>query len=332
MKSGRAALLILGMLGVLLGSLAAVAAQEAGRTFRIGFVGLYSAGTVAPGLLSYQKRLHELGWVEGQNISTIYRWADGETSRAPALVRSIMKESPDLLVLLPCTAIRTARELRRDIPIVSRCMDPWQFSQEIVTPAHPRGFTTGVTDFSPGATRQRLELLKELVPSLSRVGALYHPKSSWAAHWREVEAAARAAGVGLERIQWNPWANPGDAFDIARKRQVDALLTLNDGYAYIIREFIFELAAQYRIPVLYDFFMYPQGDEEVGLIAYYPDVYAMFVAFAEQVDQILRGRKPGDIPLALPQKFRLVINAKAAQALGLTISPSLRQKADQVIE
>jgi putative ABC transport system substrate-binding protein len=211
-------------------------------------------------------------------------------------------------------------------------MDLWEFDQEIATPAHPGGFTTGVTDFSPGATRQRVELLKELVPNLSRVGALYYPRSSWAPYWHEVEAAARAAGVDLERIEWNPWADPGAAFDIARKRQVGALLTLNDGYAYIIRAFIFELAAQHRIPVLYDFFMYPAADEEVGLIAYYADVYAMWVAFAEQVDQILRGRKPGDIPLALPQKFRLVINGKAARALGLSISPSLRQKADHVIE
>lgn len=308
-----------------------VAAQEGSRTFRVGFVGVYNPGIAATGLQSYQQRLRELGWVEGQNISTTYRWADGEISRLPGLVRSIMRASPDLLVL-PCgDAINAARELRQDIPIVARCMDLWGFGQEIATAAHPGGFTTGVTDFSPGATRRRLELLKELVPNLSRVGVLYHPKSSWAAHWHEVEAAARAAGVGLERIEWNPHSDPGDAFHIAGKRRVRALMTLNDGETYLTREFIFELAAQRRVPVLYDFPMYPAGDE-VGLIAYYADVYAMYVTFAEQVDQILRGRKPGDIPLALPQKFRLVINAKAARALGLSISPSLRQQADQVIE
>lgn len=307
------------------------AAQGPDRTFRVGFVGVYNPGLAAPGLLSYQQRLRELGWVEGQNISTTYGWADGEISRLPGLVRSIMRAPLDLVVL-PCgDPINAARDLRPDIPIVARCMDPAGFGQEIATAAHPGGFTTGVTDFSPGATQRRLELLKELVPNLSRVGVLYHPLSSWAAHWNEVEAAARTAGVGLERIEWNASSDPGDAFHIAGKRRVPALMTLGGATAYLSRELIFELAANHRVPVLYDFPMYPIGDEG-GLIAYYADVYAMYVTFAEQVDQILRGRKPGDIPLALPQKFRLVINAKAARALGLSISPALRQKADQVIE
>lgn len=308
-----------------------VAAQEGRRTFHVGFVGVYSPGLAAPGLQNYQQRLRELGWVEGQNISTTYRWADGEISRLPGLVRGIVRASPDLLVL-PCgDPISAARDLLPDIPIVARCMDPAGFGREIATAARPGGFTTGVTDFSPGATRRRLELLKELVPNLSRVGVLYHPQSSWAAHWNEVEAAARATGVGLERIEWNAYSNPGDAFHIAGKRRVRVLMTLGGATAYLNRELIFELAAHHRVPMLYDFPMSPAGDE-VGLIAYYADVSAMYVTFADQVDQILRGRKPGDIPLALPQRFRLVINAKAARALGLSISPSLLQQADQVIE
>jgi putative ABC transport system substrate-binding protein len=210
-------------------------------------------------------------------------------------------------------------------------MDPAGFGREIVTAARPAGFTTGVTDFSPGATPRRLELLKELVPNLWRVGVLYHPQSSWVAHWSEVEAAARAMGVSLERIEWNASSNPGDAFHIADKRGVRVLMTLGGVNAYLNRELVFELAAQYRMPVLYDFPMFPTGDE-VGLIAYYADATAMYITVAEQVDQILRGRKPGDIPLALPQTFRLVINAKAARALGLSISPSLRRQANEVIE
>jgi putative ABC transport system substrate-binding protein len=138
-------------------------------------------------------------------------------------------------------------------------------------------------------------------------------------------------GVSLERIEWNASSNPGDAFHIADKRGVRVLMTLGGVNAYLNRELVFELAAQYRMPVLYDFPMFPTGDE-VGLIAYYADATAMYITVAEQVDQILRGRKPGDIPLALPQTFRLVINAKAARALGLSISPSLRRQANEVIE
>jgi putative ABC transport system substrate-binding protein len=250
--------------------------QEARRTFHVGFVGLDSPGLAAQGRQTYQQRLRDLGWVEGQNISMTYRWADGDFTSIPGLVRSIMKSSPDLLIL-PCgdpmnaarDPINAARALRPDIPIVARCMELAGFGREIATVTRPGGFTTGVTDFSPGATRRRLELLKELVPSLSGVGVLYLPRSSWAAHWTEVEAAARTTGVALERIEWDN-ADPGEAFHIAGQRRVGVLMTLSVGAGYINRDILFELAARHRTPVLYDFPMEPAGDE-VGLMAYHAD-------------------------------------------------------------
>lgn len=318
-------------LALMLAAAPPVAAQGADRTYRVGFVGPYSPGLDWSILRGYQERLHELGWVEGHNISTTYRWADGDFSRFPGLVRSIMSAPPDLLVL-PCgDPIKAVRELNTDIPIVARCMELAGLGKEIDSVARPGGFTTGVTYFSPGATQRRLELLKELVPRLSRVGVLYQPGSTWAAHWEEVEAAARTVGVGLERLEWNPYSDPGGAFHIAVKRRLGALLTLGDGDAHFHRHAIFALAGERGVPVMYDFPMFPTADEP-GLISYYADVSALFRTVAEQVDQILRGRKPGDLPLAFPQKFRLMINGKAARALGLSIPPSLRQQADQVIE
>lgn len=318
-------------LGLIFASAPSVAAQDANRTYRVGFVGPYSPGLDWSILQGYQERLRELGWVEGQNIVTTYRWADGDFSRFPGLVDSIMSAPPDLLVL-PCgPAIKTARDLSPAIPIVACCIDLKDFGREIDTVARPGGFTTGVTYFSPGATRRRLELLKELVPNLSRVGVLYQSESSWASHWDEVEAAARAAGVGLERLEWKPSSDPGGAFHIAVKRRLGALMVLGDGAAHLHRHAIFSLAAERRVPVIYDFPMVPAADD-VGLMAYYVGVGTLFRSVAEQVDQILRGGKPGDIPVAFPQKFRLVINARAARALGLAIPPSLRQRADEVID
>ena len=305
--------------------------QETSRIFRVGFVGPYSPGLDWSILQGYQERLRELGWVEGRNIETTYRWADGEFGLFPRLVESIMRASPDLLVL-PCgPSIKTARELSPTIPIVARCLDLKDFGGEIGTVSRPGGFTTGVTYFSPGATGRRLALLKALVPNLSRVGVLYRPESSWASRLDEVEAAARAAGIGLERLEWKPSSDPSAAFDAAVGRRLSALMVLGDGIAHFHRHVIFAIAAERRVAVMYDFPMFPAADD-VGLISYYVEVGALFRTAAEQVDQILRGRKPGDIPLAFPEKFRLVINEKAAQALGLSLSPGLRQQADQVIE
>ncbi len=310
---------------------AARAEPETARLYRVGFLGPYSPGLDWSILLGYQKRLRELGWVEGENIATTYRWADGDFSQFPSLVAAIMREPLDLLVV-PCgSPINTVRARSPDIPIVAGCIDMAGFGAEIDTLTRPGGFTTGFTYFSPAATARRLELLKDLVPSLSRVGVLYHGRSSWTPHLSHVEATAARAGIGLRRLEWRDAGDLPGVFDAAKSGGVDAVMTLGDGHAHFYRHYLFKLAAERRLPVMYDFPMFPSADE-LGLIAYHAEVGALYRGTAEQVDQILRGRKPGDIPLVTPQTLRLVINEKAARALGLSISPSLRQQADQVID
>ncbi|HKZ07981.1 MAG TPA: ABC transporter substrate binding protein [Methylomirabilota bacterium] len=257
-------------------------AQETGRAYRIGFVGPYSAGLDWSMLHGFQARLRELGWIEGRNLSTTYRWAEGDFTRFPALTRSVMAESPDLLVL-PCgPAVKAAREVSPTIPLVARCIDLVGLDEE----AAKSGFTTGVTYLSPGATRRRLELLKELVPRLSRVGVLHERGSSWTRYGPEVEAAGRAVGLHLERIEWVPTDGPAAAFLPARQRGVEALLTLGGGALHADRHALFSRAAADRLPVMYDFPMNPAADD-VGLIAYYADVGALFRTVAEQADQVL---------------------------------------------
>ncbi len=315
---------------VLVGAPAAVG-QDASRIYRVGFLGPYGPGLDWSILKAYQERLHELGWVEGQNISTTYHWANGNFSQFPKLVEKIMSAPVDVLVL-PCgSPITTARARSPDVPIVAGCIDLAGFEKEIDSLSRPGGFTTGFTYFSPAATSRRLELLRELIPRLSRVGLLYHPRSSWAPHLAEVEAAAARANVGLVRLQWQQLSDLPAVINMAKRDAVDAVMTLGDGFAHYYRHHIFELAATNRLPVIYDFPMFPSADD-VGLIAYYANVSALYRTTAEQVDQILRGRKPGDIPLAVPQKLRLLVNGKAARALGLSISPALRLQADQVLD
>jgi putative tryptophan/tyrosine transport system substrate-binding protein len=315
---------------VLVGASAALA-QDASRTYRVGFLGPYGPGLDWSVLKAYQERLRELGWIEGQNISTTYHWADGDFSRFPKLVERIMSAPVDVLVL-PCgSPITTARARRPDLPIVAGCIDLAGFGNEIDSLNRPGGFTTGFTYFSPAATPRRLELLRELIPRLSRVGLLYHPRSSWTPHLADVEAAAARANVGLLRLEWQQLSDLAGVFDAAKRDAVDAVMTLGEGFSHYYRHRIFELAASHRLPVLYDFPMFPSADE-VGLIAYYANVSVLYRITAEQVDQILRGRKPGDIPVAVPQKLRLLINGKAARVLGLSISPALRNQADQVLD
>jgi putative ABC transport system substrate-binding protein len=234
-------------------------------------------------------------------------------------------------MVIPCTEIGTARARLPDIPIVAACIDLAGFGAELDSLDRPGGFTTGFTAFSPAAIPRRLELLKELVPNLSRVGLLYHARSSWHPYLTEVEATAGRAGVGVERLEW---AGPGDlsgVFDTAKREGLHALMTLGDGRALFYKDYLFRLAAEHRIPVIYDFSMFPSADE-VGLIAYHADAAELARGGAEQVDQILRGRKPGDIPLVRPQRLRLTINGKAARALGLSIPPALRQQAEQILD
>ncbi|HKZ07980.1 MAG TPA: ABC transporter substrate-binding protein [Methylomirabilota bacterium] len=315
---------------ILLGAPAA-GAQDASRPYRVGFLGPYGPGLDWSMLSAYQERLRELGWVEGQNIWTTYRWADGDFSQFPKHVEALMDVPLDLLVL-PCgSAVTTARARSPDIPIVAGCIDLVGFGKELDSLARPGGFTTGFTYFSPAGTARRLDLLRELLPRLSRVGLLYHGRSSWVAHLADVESAAAGANVAVRRLEWR---DPGDlraTFGAAKREGVHAVMTLGDSAAHFYRHYLFKLAAEHRLPVIYDFPMFPSADE-VGLIAYYADVAALYRISAEQVDQILRGRKPGDIPLAVPQKLRLLINEKAARALGLSISPALRQQADQVLD
>jgi putative tryptophan/tyrosine transport system substrate-binding protein len=306
-------------------------AQEMARKPRVGFVGFQSPGLEWGMLVPYQARLRELGWIEDETITTQYRWADGSLASYPGIVRELVESNVDVLVL-PCgPPLRQTRELTRSIPVVARCIDLKDFGREIETPDRPGGGTTGATYFSPAAIPRRLELLRTLVPGLQHVGVLTRPESDWTAHLAHIEAEAGRQGVRLHWAEWGTLADLRPALDRAIENRVGAMLTLGDGMTHYHRHDLFSLAAERRLPVLYDFPMSPSADE-LGLMSYYPDVGAIFRGVAERVDQILKGGKPGDLPLVRPQTFRFVLNPRAARDLGLVIPEWLRQLAERGTE
>ena len=306
----------------------AAEAQPTGKVYRIGILEAIPAAQNAANLGALRKGMRNLGYVEGRNLIIEYRSADGRAERFPDLASELVRLKVDLIVTRGTPAARAAKNATGTIPVVMATMgDPRAI---VASFARPGGNITGVTTFSTELTAKRIELLKELIPNLSRV-ALLHNMGNPAAppEWEETKTAARSLGLQAELLDVRSQGDLGRAFELAVRQHVDALVIGADGLTQMHQQTIVDLVARNRLPAAH-----PARDfvEAGGLIAYgvnYPDLYFRFASF---VDKIFKGAKPADLPVEQPTKFELVINLKTAKALGLTIPPSLLQRADQVIE
>jgi len=312
--------------GLLVAPLAA-RAQQVGKVYRIGILEPIPAAQNAANLDALRKGLRDLGYIEGRNLTIDYRSADGRAERFPDLASELVRLKVDLIVTRGTPAARAARNATETIPVVMATMgDPRAI---VASFARPGGNITGVTTFSTELTAKRIELLKELVPNLSRV-ALLHNLGNPAAppEWEETKAAARSLGLQAELLDVRSEGDLTRAFELAGRQHVDAILVGADGLTQMHQQTIVDLVARNRLPA-----SYPAREfvEAGGLIAYsvnYPDLYFRFATF---VDKIFKGAKPGELPVEQPTKFVLVINLKTAKALGLTIPQSLLLRADEVI-
>jgi putative tryptophan/tyrosine transport system substrate-binding protein len=303
-------------------------AQQQGKVYRIGILEAIPAAQNAANLDALRKGLRELGYVEGRNLVIEYRSADGRAERFPDLASELVRLKVDLIVTRGTPAARAAKNATATIPVVMATMgDPRAI---VASFARPGGNITGVTTFSTELTAKRIELLKELIPNLSRV-ALLHNMGNPAAppEWEETTTAARALGLQAELLDVRSQGDLGRAFERAVRKRVDALLIGADGLTQLHQQVIVDLVARNRLPA-----SYPAREfvEAGGLISYavnYPDLYFRFATF---VDKIFKGGKPGDLPVEQPTKFELVINLKTARALGLTIPQSVLLRADEVIQ
>ena len=303
-------------------------AQQWGKVYRIGILEAIPATQNAANLNALRKGLRDLGYVEGRNLIIEYRSADGRAERFPELASELVRLKVDLIVTRGTPAAKATKSVTGTIPVVMATMgDPRPI---VASFAHPGGNITGVTTFSTELTAKRIELLKELVPNLSRV-ALLHNMGNPAAppEWEEISTATRSLGLQAELLDVRGRGDLGRAFEVALRTHVDALIIGADGFTQMHQQAIVDSVARNRLPAAY-----PAREfvEAGGLIAYavnYPDLYFRLASFA---DKVFKGAKPSEIPIEQPTKFELVINLKTAKALGLTVPQSLLLRADEVIK
>ena len=325
----RAFLSIIG--GGLLAAPLAAEAQPAGKEPRIGFLSVTSPSDRPPLLDAFRQGLRELGWVEGQNIVIDYRYAEDRDDRLPGLAAELVRLKVDLIVSWGTQGVTAAKNATETIPIVMIAVRDPVGTGLIASLVRPGGNVTGVSGYAGlEIVAKQLVLLKETVPKIRRVAILSNPANAY--HQlaiRELTVAARSLGVQLQLLEARGPNEFDGAFAAMAKERVGALLVLSDAVLNSHRTRLADLAARSRLPAAYGV---RESVEAGGLMSYGPSFLDLFRRAATYVDKILKGAKPADLPVEQPTKFELVINLKTAKALGLTIPPSLLQRADQVIE
>jgi putative tryptophan/tyrosine transport system substrate-binding protein len=303
-----------------------VQAQSTGKVYRIGF--LRRTAPEPAELEAFLQGLRELGYVEGQNVIIDQRYADGVHERLPSLARELLQLKIDVFVVDGTLSVRAARDVAGNRPIVFAVVSDPVGERFVATLARPGGTITGLTIYPGELIPKRLQLLVEVVRA-ARVGVLYNPPNTPAQRLARLAETARALGVELKPVKASHSAALAAAFETMRREGVRALLVWTDAMFVSQRSRIVELAAQHRLPAVYD---ERQFAESGGLISYGPSVSENFHRAAAFVDKILKGAIPADLPVEEPTKLALVINLKTAKALGLTIPPAVLARADGVIE
>jgi putative ABC transport system substrate-binding protein len=307
-----------------------VRAQEPSKKPRIGIL---MPGPSSVSLVPFNEGLHELGYTEGQNIVIERRYGDGKMDGLPDLAAELVRLKVDVIVAWSTPSARAAKQATGTIPIVAAVMaDP--VGDELVTSlARPGANVTGTTFLGPELVTKRMGLLKETLPRLSRMVALWHPTAYGERTMRnivtETEAAARALGV---RLQLVPAISPNDldnAFSAIIAEGAGAFIVFPSPMLFGEYKRIVEFAAKSRLPAMYQAREFVDGG---GLMSYGSNLADLFRRAATYVDQILKGAKPADLPVQQPTKFEFVINLKTAKMLGLDVPPQIVARADEVIE
>jgi putative ABC transport system substrate-binding protein len=317
-------------------------AQQPGKVYRIGYLG---ANGFAPteerhpqkcpmtGTQNWQawiEGLRERGYLPGQNLVIDCRWTEGRAERAPALAAALVSLKPDLMVVASTANVRAAKQATSTIPIVmANVINPVERGL-VANLARPGGNVTGPTDTPLEMEGKRLQLLKEAVPTVSRVAVLGHPGvTPEPVFGRERDAAARALGVTLQVYDIRDPAEFAGTFAAMTKAKAEALFVAADPFWGGHEQRIVELTAQSRLPAIYHNRDFVTAG---GLMSYDVNRPAIFRRLGSYVDRIFKGANPGDLPVEQPTKFDLLINLKTAKALGLTIPQSLLSRADEVIQ
>ena len=308
----------------------AARAQQMAKIYRIGMLETTSAAQNAANLAAFRQGLQQLGYVEGHNLTIEYRSADGRAERFPELARELVALKIEVIVTRGTPAAQAAKNVTSTVPVVMAAIGSPVQTGVVAGLAHPGGNITGLSAIVSDLGAKRIELIKEMVPGALRIAVLANMSNdSVRFEWGEIETAARALGVKAYLLDVRKSEVIVSAFDDASAQRVDALVVVIDAVTQASRQRIIDLAMRHRLPAMYASREFVDAG---GLITYgvsYPDLYHRAATY---VDKILKGAKPGDLPVEQPTKLELVINRKTAEVLGLDVPATLLGRADEVIE
>jgi putative ABC transport system substrate-binding protein len=308
----------------------ALSAQEAGRPHRISFLALIP-GEDTTLMTALLERLHELGYSERTNMIFKYRSAEGHPERLAPLAMELLDDKPDVLVAgFGTLTAKATKAATTTVPVVFATVGDPLGAGIVASLARPGGNVTGLTDQAKDVQGKRLQLLLELIPGKREVAVLLNPDTPFSRlALEEAQAAADQGHIHLDVLEARTAEAVAERIEEAAKTAAAGLLILEDPLIYSVRGKIADLSARLRLPAI---FVYKDSAEAGGLMSYGPDRRHIYRRAAEYVDRILKGTKPADLPVEQPTKFELVINLKAAKALGLDVPPTLLAIADEVIE
>ena len=305
-------------------------AQQAGRVYRIGMLELTSQVLNRANLDAFRQALHEFGYIEGQNLAIEYRSADGHPEQLPSLATELVRLNVDLILTRGTPAALAAKNATTTIPIVLSGLGDPVANGIVASLAHPGANVTGLSGFTTELSAKRVELLTELVPSVARIAFLTNMGNpNEQLNWEQTEEATRVIGIHSQLLDVRKDEDLESAFDNASAQHIDALVVAADGLFSSNRQLVIDLAAKHRLPAIYPTREYIDAG---GLVSYGPNFSDLYRRAAAYVDKIFKGTRPADLSVELPAKFQLLINLKAAKALGLAVPTALMVAADEVIE
>jgi len=308
---------------------AIVQAQQPRKIPTIGYLSVLSPSSDSARIGGFRQSLAELGYVDGQNVTIQPRYAEGKLDRLPKLAGELVGLDVDVIVAGGSTAIRAVKNATKVIPIImAHGSDPVELGY-VASLARPGGNITGLTHLAPELGGKRLELLKDIVAKLSRVAVLTDPGAGGhAPQMKELVSAAPGLDLELRPIEIRSSTEVEKAFSVLKTERAGALIGIQVPTLDRLRGEIVQLATKHKIPG-----MYPNEEyvDSGGLMSYAADIVSLFRRSATYVDKILKGSKPGNLPVEQPTKFELIVNLKAAKQIGLTIPPNVLARADRVI-
>ena len=318
------------LISVLLVANACAAAAQQTKPPEVALLGGGSASGNAARIEAFRQGLRELGYTEGKNILFEQRWADGKLDRLATFAAELVRVKTNIIVSAGPTVTRALKKITSTIPIVMGFDDDPVGSGFVASLARPGGNITGLSTLSPELSAKQLELLKEILPKISRVavvGSSAHPGTSQTL--KEMKSTSTAFGVQIQYIELQGPNDIESAFGAARKGHADAVVVLTSVVTNSNRKPIVDIAAKNRLPAIY---YTAEWVESGGLLTYGANFPDLFRRAATYVDKILKGAKPGELPVEQARKFELIVNLKAAKEIGLVISPNVLARADRVIK